>query len=83
MDAHQTAVIFRKWKSNSHIIAFFPELVDGAYVMSYMHVGQHSLASYPHPQTVPAKPQEYEELRRELAGLGYNLKIVRRRRRIN
>ena len=75
--ADQTTVIFRKWKSNSHVIAFFPEIVDGSYVLSYEHVGQHGRASYPHPQTVPAKPQEYEELRRELVGLGYNLKIVR------
>lgn len=72
-------VMFRKWKGNGAIIAFFPDKPDGPYLMSYAHIGQHGLASYPHPQTEPATPEEYAPLLAELRSIGYsNLKIVTR-----
>ena len=82
MDPHKTTVIFRKFKDGGAVIAFFPNEVEcQGMVGSYMHVGQHSPATYPNDSTVPATPEEYESLRAELAGMGYNLKIVRRRHR--
>ena len=72
-------VIFRKWKSDSSVIAFFLDQKDGPYVGSYEHVGQHGNACYPHPQTVAAKPNEYAPLLAELRGIGYDdLRIVTR-----
>ena len=72
-------VIFRKWKGNGDIIAFFPDQPDGPYLMSYAHIGQHGLASYPHPKTEPATPEEYAPLLAELRRIGYtDLKIVAR-----
>ncbi len=84
MDPHKTTVIFRKFKSDDSVIAFFPNEPEWkGMIGSYMHVGQHGLAMYPNDQTAPASAEEYEPLRAELASLGYNLKIVRRRRTIN
>ena len=79
MDIGFTRVIFRKWKKGGSVIAFFPDIKNGALVMSYERVGQHSDASYPHPDTVPTSPQEYAALQRELTQIGYNLKIITRR----
>ena len=72
-------VIFRKWKGCGDVIAFFPDQVDGPYIGSYQHIGQHGNAAYPHPQTVAAKPQEYASLLSELRQIGYDdLRIVTR-----
>ena len=73
-------VVFRKWKSNGQVIAFFLDQVYRGYVMSYEHVGQHGNACYPHPQTDPASPEEYADLLRELVErVGYkDLKVVTR-----
>lgn len=72
-------VIFRKWRDSGDVIAFFPDQIDGPYIGAYEHVGQHGNASYPHPQTVPAKPDEYVELLAELRAIGYDdLRIVKR-----
>ena len=72
-------VIFRKWRGNGGVIAFFPDQKDGPYIGSYEHVGQHGNASYPNPQTEAAKPEEYADLLRELQAIGYDdLRIVRR-----
>lgn len=61
------------------MIAFFPDQVDGQYIGSYEHVGQHGNATYPHPGTVPAEPHEYADLLTELESIGYNdLRIVKR-----
>lgn len=79
-DKEQTKVVFRKFK-DGEIIALFPEIVSGYYIMSYMHIGQHGEAS---PllvsDTKPATKAEYLPLFRELSGLGYNLRIMRRMR---
>lgn len=72
-------VIFRKWRGSGDVIAFFPDQVNGPYIGSYEHVGQHGDASYPHPQTEPASPDEYADLLAELKTIGYDdLRIVKR-----
>ena len=84
-----TTVIFRKWRNNKGylgdgIIALFPyEPGDttGLMLGSYMHIGQHGQAS---PNvidwTLPAAPEEYSALKRELETLPepYVLRVVRR-----
>jgi hypothetical protein len=70
-------VIFRKY-SDGAIIALFPDLYcDDAhrFCESYMHVGQHSGASYVHvlALTKRATPAEYQELKEELERAGYVL----------
>ena len=77
-------VTFRKFKKGGEVIAFFldqPERDTGT-CMSYMHIGQHSAAMYPHDMTVPATESEYAPLLAELAGIvGYDdLRIVKRGR---
>ena len=76
-------VVFRRWKAraNMHggIIAFFPDQKEARGLCgSYMHVGQHSAAMYPHPDTIEASAGEYAPLLAELKSIGYNLRIVRR-----
>ena len=73
-------VLFRKWKGSGDIIAFLLDQKDGPYVGSYEHVGQHGNASYPHPQTEAAKPEEYAPLLRELTGIYGDgaLRVVKR-----
>lgn len=82
-----TLVIFRKWKEDGSIIALFPGLNDETgyanrgMCMSYMHIGQHGEADYEHVirMTVPAEDTEYEDLYEELLGLGYDLKVVKKK----
>lgn len=85
MDKEKTVVIFRVWKDNGNypVIALFPEIAgdnNGYLCSSYMHIGQHGAADIQcvYHQTRLAKPKEYQELRRELRGLGYNLIIKKR-----
>ena len=86
-DTDTTEVIFRKWKDNGDIIALFPyEARKRGFfgiVESYEHVGQHGDADYPLvvKATRPATPEEYADLKAELEGLGYNLKVMQRRQR--
>lgn len=77
-----TRVIFRKWKKEGDIIAFFPDIPDtGCCVLSYMHVGQHGAADYQGllKETIPARPEEYTDLRKELESIGYRLDIHKRK----
>ena len=77
MAQEQTRVIFRKLKKGGEVIAFFPDSDEPrGTIMSYMHVGQHGAAVYPHSGTVPA--EDYRDLFEELTGMGYNLKVVKR-----
>jgi hypothetical protein len=81
-DTEITKVIFRKWKVQGDIIAIFPELSyrQNYRTQMYQHVGQHGEGDYQHvvSATVPAKPSEYADLKRELEGIGYKLKVVKR-----
>lgn len=59
-------VIFRK--SGNDVIAFLPEIrVNYGNIMSYMHIGQHSEASYDfYNGTKKATEEEYKQLLEEL-----------------
>ena len=63
-------VIFRKDKEGN-IIAFLPELrVNHGNIMSYMHIGQHSEASYRfYAETKKVNEKEYNPLLEELKGI--------------
>ena len=90
MDKNITQVVFRKFKDvNKDVIALFPEdIYDGVggdfvrtkLCMSYMHLGQHSSADYHYvvSDSVPAKPEEYNELKKELEQIGYSLNVIKR-----
>ena len=86
MSDPKTRVLFRADKSGSHkgdITAVFPDLpydAEGSLVTCYAHVGQHSGCdrSWVRESTRPAKPAEYEALKRELESIGYTLRIVGR-----
>jgi hypothetical protein len=72
-------VVFRKWRDTGDVIAFFPDQKDRQFIGAYERHGQHGNAMYPHPQTVPATPDEYADLLAELRSIGYDdLRIVRR-----
>ena len=74
-------VIFRKWKDTEDIIAFLPDdPANYGYCMAYEHVGQHGEADYYGllDITVPATPEEYQDLLEELQSIGYDLKVYRR-----
>ena len=81
-DTEVTKVVFRKFKNDSEIIALFPEEPGNASYncMSYMHNGQHSAADYSAivARTLPAPSDEYNDLKRELEDMGYNLKVIKR-----
>jgi hypothetical protein len=78
------AIIFRRG-AGGNTFALFPCLKatpDGHWV-SFQHVGRHAAANYTLcvAHSRPAKPEEYAELKAELEGLGYVLKVCRRRPR--
>ena len=65
---------------NHDVFAYFPEEkhdVNGEYNVGYSHVGQHSAV---HPayaaESRPATPEEYQDLKAELEGVGYNLEVI-------
>lgn len=82
-DTETTAVVFRRWRGEPHtVIALFPDIQNGDpqdtnNVLSYEHIGQHGGADYSGVirRTVRATPREYRDLKAELEGLGYNLKV--------
>lgn len=77
-----TPVLFRK-EGKGEIVAIFPTIPaknHGYDMRCYAHLGQHSGCSVEYYQsTKPAKPEEYADLKRELEGIGYVLKVVQRR----
>jgi len=77
-------VIFRKWKDSGTVIALFPGLPADrrGNIQCYEHIGQHGAAWYAGviAETRPAKPEEYESLRRELEAAPYNYRLAIRRR---
>lgn len=83
-DLEVTEVMFRKYKDKGgEILAVFPYEVEGpnGELLCYARLGQHGLCDYGHvlEKTRPAKPEEYESLRKELKSIGYKLKIVKKR----
>jgi len=57
----------------NEVLAVFPDIRDGVYVLSYSHVGQHSQAHIDYVSNLrKATPHEYAELKTELVCLvGY------------
>lgn len=80
-DKHTTEVVFRKY-NDGQILALFPyEQAYDNFCESYLHIGQHGGANYAHciNSTKPATKEEYSELQKELEGMGYNLKVIKKR----
>jgi len=73
-----TKVIFKMLEGE--VIALFPQEVNevnSRWIMSYMHIGQHSDASKDLLQELPdATPDQYSDLKKELETLGYQLQIL-------
>jgi hypothetical protein len=70
-------------KGDKDLIALFPTLPATHRpheCESYMHVGQHGAADCQGVirDTRAAKPEEYAPLKRELEGIGYRLKVLKR-----
>lgn len=85
-DKHITEVVFRCDKSGDFkgiVFALLPHEVSdrNGHVTSYQHVGQHSSADYNGCVTDSrlATEEEYKDLKKEMEGLGYNLKVVKKR----
>ncbi len=80
--SNQTVVIFRKFKDRGDIVALFPYELNypNGGCESYQTIGQHGAADYRHciDISVPATPQEYAPLKRELEQIGYELKVQKR-----
>lgn len=83
IDEEVTPVVFRKWlkSEGGGILALFPTQEEHNYLIgSYEHIGQHGSADY-HlcmQRTTPTKPEEYADLKAELEGLGYKLKVYQK-----
>ena len=82
-DEFKTHVMFRR-DNDGTIFALFPyniASINEGYVTCYEHIGQHSGANYDLciNISVPAKENEYQELKSELESIGYNLNVVKRR----
>jgi hypothetical protein len=78
-----TKVIFRKWRKEGGVLALFPEIpadIQGNHCQSYEAIGQHGAADYDLciRRTRPASPGEYQDLKKELEKIGYQLEVVER-----
>ena len=72
MDTH---VAFRKFPEGD-VIALFPGS-GGTMIDSYQHLGQHSRAHISLMHTLEeAGPEEYEDLKTEMEGIGYCIKTT-------
>jgi len=76
-DTYKTKVVFLL-EYNLEIFAFFPATPEGnGLYMCYDSVGQHSKSTLMYARECqPATPEQYEPLKRELEGLGYNLEVT-------
>jgi len=75
-DTEKVKVAFRKFEDNN-VIALFPDMINGKFIGSYMHIGQHSDASPELLQDLePCKPEEYQDLLKELIRIGYDPEII-------
>lgn len=86
-DEEETIVIFRTFRDTGEVIALFPDLnhetdaTKYGHVMSYTHVCQHGEADYVHVigMTKPATEMEYQDLHEELEGIGYLLRVLKKK----
>jgi hypothetical protein len=81
MSLRPDLVVFRIWKDGGGVIALFPELpadLLGRFCLSYERVGQHAAADYLGVirQTLPACPEQYAALARELSLIGYVVRPI-------
>ncbi len=75
-----TEVCFRKEK-DGETLAVFPYLSYRNYTITcYAHIGQHHTCTWPYVQecTKKAKPEEYQNLYKELVSIGYQLRILQK-----
>lgn len=78
-DKHTTKVLFLFEKdSDNEVFAFFPEVIHNGKVKTcYAHIGQHSSCADEYAKECkPAKYADYQDLLKELIGLGYNVKVL-------
>jgi hypothetical protein len=65
------------------IFAVFPyDIADhDGNVTTYQHIGQHSAGDYNHclQTSRQATPEEYQDLKKELESIGYELNIIKKR----
>lgn len=74
-EREQVNVCFRKFEDGD-VIAFFDGPSYGL-IMSYMHVGQHSEASYELVSELDTcSPDEFKALQDELESIGYDVTVV-------
>lgn len=86
-DEAETIAIFRAFRDTGEIIALFPDLNHDngsacyGHIMAYSHIGQHSEVEYNAVilATRPAQEEEYLDIAQELEGLGYRLRILKRK----
>ena len=78
-DTQITEVQFRLFRGE--VTAVFPYIVESPNnVMCYVHLGQHSVCNWNfNAVSKPATADQYADLYNELIGLGYNLKVIKRR----
>ena len=78
-DKHTTKVKFLFEKdSDTEVFAFFPEEIHNGKVKTcYAHIGQHSACADEYAaECNPAKYADYQDLLKELIGLGYKLEVL-------
>lgn len=82
-DKEITPVVFRAERSGQFkgsVTAVLPTIPgDDRHMTCYARIGQHSCASWEwYYGTRSAKPEEYDELMRELTSIGYRLKVYQK-----
>lgn len=85
-DTYTTDIVFRVIKTKEFkgtVFALFPHEVcnNRGEVTTYQHVGQHSSADYNHciKNSRLATESEYNDLKKEMESLGYNINVVTKR----
>lgn len=79
----ETVTVFRRFRKGGDVLALFPLLPEGrGLCLSYAHIGQHGAADFAGVvrASTPADPDsdDVRALARELASIGYRLRVVRR-----
>jgi hypothetical protein len=77
-DISKVMFLVNETEPNSDVFAYFPEeRYNDKYMSGYSHVGQHTGV---HPdyaaESREATPEEYQDLKAELEGIGYNLQVL-------
>lgn len=84
MKNHKTLVRFLYNEKSEDLFAYFPQhfynkrLYGRTMKTCYSHVGQHSGCHIDYiKESRPATPDEYADLKRELEGQGYELRVCK------